>query len=82
MSHVARIRSFLQTSLESREHPTEVDCGYQTVTGATGEVLLQLATFGSDHRKSQPKVSQTLQLNREAAALLIDILRTAFPGIR
>jgi hypothetical protein len=47
MSYMARIRSFLKTNLESREHPTEVDCGYQTVTRATGEVLLQLATFGS-----------------------------------
>jgi fructose-1,6-bisphosphatase/inositol monophosphatase family enzyme len=59
-----------------------VDCGYQTVTGAAGEVLLQLATFGSDDRKSQPKVSQTLQFDREASALLIDILRSAFPDIR
>ena len=82
MSHVARIRTFLKTNLESREHPTNVDCGYQIVIGRTGEVLLQLATFGSDQRKSPPKVSQTIQLDRDAAAALVDILRSTFAGIR
>jgi hypothetical protein len=78
---MARVRSFLTTSLESNVHPTEVDCGYQTVTGVGGEVLLQLATFGSDERMSPPKVSQTLQLDREASAVLVDIIRTTFPGL-
>ena len=64
-----------------RPHATEVDCAYQVVQGDGGASLLQLSTYGSDNRKSGPKVSQTLQLDEEAAAALVDILRSAFPLI-
>jgi hypothetical protein len=43
--------------------------------------MLQLSTYGSESRASQQKVSQTLQLNKEAAAELIDIVKRAFPGL-
>lgn len=59
-------------------HPTEVDCGWQVVTAAGGERLLQLSTYGSDKRASEPKVSQTLQLDREAALRLRAIIDQTF----
>ncbi len=40
--------------------------------------LLQLSTYGSDQRMSHKKVSQTLQLDRERALELADIIRRAF----
>jgi 5-methylcytosine-specific restriction protein B len=63
-----------------RTHPTDVDCGYQVVHADEG-TLLQLSTYGSDARKSDKKVSQTLQVDRDVARQLIAVLRTAFPGI-
>ncbi|MBZ5737523.1 hypothetical protein [Nocardioides mangrovi] len=62
----------------SRVHPTEVDCRWQVVHGAEGVTLFQLSTYGSDDRQSEPKVSQTIQLDREIAALLIARLRETF----
>lgn len=59
-------------------HPTEVDCTWQVISGPGGEKLLQLSTYGSDHRQSEPKVSQTIQIGREAAAELVVRLNETF----
>jgi hypothetical protein len=77
---MARIRSLTPATGDSRQHPTEVDCTYQVIHGKR-ELLLQLSTYGSDDRRSQPKVSQTLQIDRKQAAELVRILRDAFPGL-
>lgn len=77
---MAVIRSFTQTRNSATVHPTRVDCGWQVVPGT--EPYLQLSTYGSDHRQSKPKVSQTIQLDRAAAAELMKILEHAFPGLR
>ena len=72
---MARISSFQATTLNSRAHPTEVICGHQRIT--TGrETLLQLSTFGSAERRSEYKVSQTLQIDRTRAEEHIEILAT------
>lgn len=42
--------------------------------------MLQLSIYGSDTRASQPKVSQTLQIDQAGARELLRILRQAFPG--
>ncbi|MEV0823781.1 hypothetical protein [Nonomuraea rubra] len=42
---------------------------------------LQLSTYGSDGRQSEKKVSQTLQLDRERAAVLLNIIKEAFPDL-
>ena len=75
---MARVRSIHRMKARATAHPTEVDCGYQIVDGGR---LLQLSTFGSDSRQSQPKVSQTLQFDREKAAELMEIIRATFPGL-
>ena len=77
---MARIRSFEKTTGNARSHPTEVDCGYERLT-ADDETLLQLTTFGSDHRQSAKKGSQSLQFDRAAAAELVAIIRQTFPGL-
>ena len=76
---MARIRQLRRDSaVGARPHPTEVDCGWFTLTGADGETLLQVSTYGSDNRKSQPKVSQTLQIDAEIARQLQRVLAETF----
>jgi 5-methylcytosine-specific restriction protein B len=77
---MARIREFYQTTKASKAHPTEVECGYQIV-GDHGEVLLQLSTYGSDDRASEKKTSQTIQIDRQRATELVQILMQSFPGL-
>ncbi|MFB9471498.1 hypothetical protein ACFFR3_18405 [Nonomuraea salmonea] len=71
---------FFKTQQSGRPHPTEVECGYQTVSGPSGRYL-QLSTYGSDGRQSEKKVSQTLQLDRERAAMLLKIIKETFPDL-
>jgi len=58
----------------------EGDRGYQAVATEAGP-LHQLSTFGSDQRRSDPTVSQTLQLDRAMARQFVDVVRTAYPGL-
>lgn len=77
---MARIRSFSQTQSESNAHPTETDALWSLV-GPIENRLLQISTYGSDARASRPKVSQTIQFNREQAILLKRAIEEAFPGL-
>jgi hypothetical protein len=77
---VARIEEFFRTTLTSRPHPTKVECGWQPVRDS-GQVYLQLSTYGSDDRQSEKKVSQTIQLDRARAAELLTIIRETFPDL-
>ncbi|UBU12692.1 hypothetical protein [Nonomuraea gerenzanensis] len=77
---MARVTEFFRTQQNGRPHPTEVECGYQVIIGA-GERYLQLSTYGSDGRQSEKKVSQTLQLDRERAATLLNIIKESFPDL-
>lgn len=77
---MARIEEFFRTTLGSRAHPTTVECGYQPVRSGD-RVYLQLATYGSDARHSEKKVSQTIQMDRARAAELLAIIHETFPGL-
>ena len=77
---MAVITEFVEQRSNAGRHPTEVQCGWQVVQ-VGDEKLLQLSTYGSDHRASGPKVSQTMQLDRAGAEALVTILRSTFPGI-
>lgn len=62
-----------------REHD-EVECKLYVVhTGH--EILIQIDTFGRPTRKSEMKVSQTIQLDRAAARGLLSAIIGAFPDI-
>ncbi|RBA30397.1 hypothetical protein DQ226_17360 [Dietzia maris] len=78
---MARVRSLVLGDSDLLPHRTEVDCTYQIVGADDGSRLLQLSTYGSDSRKSGPKVSQTLQIDEGTAAELVEIIRRAFPSI-
>ena len=55
-------------------HKTEVQCKYALV----GDGLIQLNTYGSKDREFPGKLSQTIQLDKERAETLIQILRREF----
>lgn len=63
-----------------RVHPTVVECEWQIVN-APGVKLIQLTTFGSADRELPGKASQTLQLDRNGAATLAELIRRAFPDL-
>jgi hypothetical protein len=71
---MARVRSITEAAASQAIHPTEVDAEIRQVIASNGDVLLQLSTFGSDHRASLPKVSQTLQFDRATAINLRDLI--------
>ncbi|MGB7450244.1 MAG: hypothetical protein WA892_14105 [Ornithinimicrobium sp.] len=76
---MALVRSLTRDDRSSgRPHPTEVDCRWQVINGRKGVALFQLSTYGSDGRASDPKVSQTIQLDRDMAAKLVARLCETF----
>lgn len=78
---MARLRSIEKGTQDVKKHPTEVDCFYQVININDGDVLLHLTTFGSDHRRSGPKSSQSLQVDEARARELVALIRTTFPSI-
>ncbi|MCK0093732.1 hypothetical protein MWU77_23460 [Rhodococcus sp. F64268] len=77
---MARIRSIAEGTQKIRAHDSEVDCFYN-VLDEDDLRLLHLTTFGSDYRKSKPKSSQSIQIDRDMAVQLIEVLLKAFPDI-
>jgi len=43
-----------------------------------GRVLMQVSTFGRPEREIPGKVSQTIQIDREAASQLYEMMKTEF----
>jgi hypothetical protein len=78
---MALIREFMEISKESNRVHDVVDCGW-TVFESDGAVYVQLDTYGTDHRQNPGKVSQSLQLDEDAARALTHILARAFPALR
>lgn len=78
---MARVRSLQPGKQSIRAHETEVDCFYKVLADENGETLIHLTTFGSDHRKSNPKSSQSLQLDADMARRLVAVLRDTFPDV-
>ena len=75
---MALIRSFERRTLERPHRHQPTDCAWTTFIDEDGGPILQLDTFGSDQRKLQGKASQSIQLDRRAAELLMDALRLTF----
>ncbi|SDJ85922.1 hypothetical protein SAMN05216282_10199 [Cryobacterium psychrotolerans] len=75
---MARIRSMKHSISSGRIHPTDTDAEWTVVTSPTGDKYLQITTFGSDSRVSDPKPSQTIQINAEIAGELQRILAATF----
>lgn len=79
---MARVRSLAQGTQAIRPHESEVDCFYNVINQPDGTRLLHLSTFGSDHRQSKPKSSQSIQIDQACAQELVALLQTTFPGIQ
>ncbi len=77
---VARIRTLNEGHQNIRPHTSEVDCYYSIVESA-GEPILHLSTFGSESRKTEPKSSQSIQIDEQIARELLDLLHRTFPRI-
>ncbi|MBA4248687.1 MAG: hypothetical protein C0444_10395 [Microbacterium sp.] len=75
---MARVRSVSVGSVSTRVHPTEVDCEVRKVDSGSDGLFIQLSTFGSANRASEPKVSQTIQLDREAAMRIRSLIEETF----
>lgn len=78
---MALIREFVPLHGQGSVHRSETDAGWAKVMNGD-EVLLYIATYGSAERKSGPKPSQVIQLDRAGAAELLKIIEGVFPGIR
>ncbi|GAB2468791.1 hypothetical protein [Jatrophihabitans fulvus] len=78
---MARLRSLEAGKQNVRVHPSEADDFYQVVAGRDGKRYLHLSTFGSDDRKSEPKSSQSIQVDDAMAGELVAVLRKVFPEI-
>lgn len=77
---MALIRDFHQVNSEKSAVHRPVTCGWRAFDAGDLKIL-QLDTYGSDTRQIQNKVSQSIQLDREGAAQLLELIRKTFPGI-
>ncbi len=71
----------IQLEKDDREfrslHPTKVICKY-VINERDSRKILQLNTYGSDHREVPGKLSQTIQFDEEAARQLYMLLTREF----
>ena len=74
---MAIVRSIDWIAEGGRVHPTEVDCEVRVIA-EEGQQYLQISSFGSDTRRREKKVSQTLQFGRDVALELAAHIERAF----
>ena len=79
-TRVALITEFHRVTAHKQEIHKPVSCGWRSFNEG-GTTILQLDTYGSDERKMLNKVSQSMQLDRVGAAMLLKLIRETFPGL-
>ncbi len=77
---MAFVSEFQQVESDKNGRHKPVLCGWRAFD-ADGETILQLDTYGSAERQIPNKVSQSLQLDREGAAALLELIRGTFVGL-
>lgn len=77
---MALIRKFVKVEKDKQRVHESVECGYSVFAGE-GETYLQFDTYGSQERQIIGKISQSIQLDRESAAKIIEVIRRTFPGL-
>lgn len=75
---MARIRSLEARVTDGRPGHTTTDATWARVRSHEGELLIQLTTYGSDSRVSDPKSSQVIDIDAATAAHLVDLLIREF----
>lgn len=56
----------------------EVECTYTIFTNSAGDKYFQIDTYGSNNREIRGKVSQSIQLNKDSAIELLEIITKEF----
>lgn len=79
---MALVRTIVATSDVRTAVHQPTHCEYAIVRPPEGGVYLQLDTFGSARRKCVGKVSQSIQLDHNAAKQLIEVIRNTFADLR
>lgn len=77
---MARITEFEEINHDSHRIHGPVVCGHKEFV-VDGMKILQLDTYGSHERKFAGKVSQSIQIDEQAAANLLKLLERSFPGL-
>ncbi|OMC19065.1 hypothetical protein A5736_13895 [Mycobacterium sp. SP-6446] len=77
---MALINEFQQVGSERNGVHKPVSCGWRSFQ-VDGRTFLQLDTYGSDERQIPNKISQSIQLDREAAETLLNLIRNTFNGL-
>lgn len=78
---MALLGDFRHSPKDRQSIHERVECGY-TSFNADGRRYLQLETYGSTARKIPGKVSQSVQLDYQAASTLHRLLEETFPELR
>lgn len=74
---MALIKQFKKSSMERNSVHDGIEAEY-AVFEYDSKVFVQIDSFGRSSREIPGKKSQTIQLDRDAAAQLYEILKTAF----
>ena len=74
---MALIRSFTRKHMERNSVHDEIEATYTTFE-RDGRVFIQIDSYGRDTREMPGKKSQTIQLDREGATALFNILKREF----
>lgn len=74
---MALIRSFQRKHMERNSLHDEIEATY-TAFERDGRVFIQIDSYGRDTREMPGKKSQTIQLDREGAVALFNILKREF----
>lgn len=75
------IRELSERHLESARRHQPTDATWAFVGDSSGEPIVQIDTYGSDQRKLRGKSRQSIQVDREMAKQLVEVLRRAYPGL-
>ena len=74
---MALVRKFKKLDGERYQLHSEVEARYAAFE-RDGKAFFQVNTYGREDREMPGKVSQTIQLDRDGAAQLVEILRKTF----
>ncbi|MFC7985268.1 hypothetical protein [Streptomyces sp. NPDC057336] len=77
---MALIQEFQSVPSDSQRVHGPVTCGYRSFT-VEGRRILQLDTYGSTERQIQGKISQSIQLDADAARDLLKLITDSFPDL-
>lgn len=78
---MALIQEFFERQSDVQRVHAPVTCGYRSFT-VQGKRYLQLDTYGTEDRVKKGAISQSIQLDEEAAEKLMRLLLETFPSLR